>query len=226
MASGSSQWRGPIADAPTVVDVVSSEAQFRGRVVGVRSDTVKIGDSTVRRDIVVHPGAVGIIAINDADEILLLRQLRVPVSAYLFEPPAGLLDKVGEDPLVAAKRELVEEAGLVAATWHVLVDVYNTPGGSTEAIRVYLARDLSPAVGGRPWTGEAEEFDLPTAWVPLAQACRLVFAGDLMSPLAVIGSMAAAVARDNDWRDVRPADAPWPVRDHLAAIGNLPATWS
>jgi ADP-ribose pyrophosphatase len=184
---------------------------------------VNVAGATVVRDVVIHPGAVGIVAINDAAEILLIRQLRVPVGSYLFEPPAGLLDKPAEDPLVAAQRELLEEAGLVARTWHTLIDAYLSPGGSSEAVRVYLARDLAAAPGGRPWTGEAEEFDLPTVWVPLDQACKAVFAGHLGSPLAVAGILAAARSREHGWAGLRPADAPWPARAQVAEMGNLPS---
>ena len=79
--------------------------------------------------------------------MLLIRQYRHPVRSYLWEAPAGLLDVDDEHPLVAAKRELLEEAHQVADTWHVLYDVYNSPGSSSEALRCYLARDLRPAPG-------------------------------------------------------------------------------
>jgi ADP-ribose pyrophosphatase len=184
---------------------------------------VNVGDATVVRDIVLHPGAVGIVVVNDADEVLLIRQLRVPVGSYLFEPPAGLLDKPDEDPLVAAKRELVEEAGLQATHWYALIDAFLSPGGTSEAVRVYLARGVSQVPGGRPWTGEAEERDLPQVWLPLGVACQAVLAGELGSPLAVAGVLAAARARDAGWAGLRPADAPWPARAHVAAIGNLPS---
>jgi ADP-ribose pyrophosphatase len=184
---------------------------------------VIVGDATVVRDIVIHPGAVGIVAVHDADEVLLIRQLRVPVGSYLFEPPAGLLDKPAEDPLLAAKRELVEEAGLQATQWATLIDACLSPGGTSEAVRVYLARGVSEVPGGRPWTGEAEERDLPQVWVPLDVACQAVLAGELGSPLAVAGVLAAARAKDAGWAGLRPADAPWPARAHVAAIGNLPS---
>ena len=219
-------WTGPLIDQPAELSVVASEAPWRGRVISIRSDTLTIAGATVRRDIVVHPGAVGIVAVNDADEVLLIRQLRVPAGSFLFEPPAGLLDKPAEDPLVAAQRELLEEAGLVARDWHTLVDAYLSPGGSTEAVRIYLARGVTAAPAGRPWTGEAEEFDLPHVWVPLDEACEAVLAGAIGSPMAVMGVLAAARARDEGWVRLRPPTAPWPARAHLAAIGNLPADQS
>lgn len=188
----------------------------------VRSDTVRVAEQTVVRDIVIHPGAVGIVAVNERDEVLLIRQLRVPVASYLLEPPAGLLDKPDEDPLAAAKRELLEEAGVVADTWDVLLDAFLSPGGTSEAVRVYLARDVREAPDGRPWTGEAEEHDMPRVWVPLDAAVAAVQAGGLGSPMAVAGILAAALSRSAGWQGLRPANAPWPVRDHIATIGNLP----
>lgn len=129
-------------------------------------------------------------------------------STYFFEPPAGLLDKPDEDPLVAAQRELAEEAGLRARHWHVLVDFCNTPGGSTETFRCYLARGLSRLPEGRHQTGEAEEVDLPQAWLTLDDARLAVLDGRLQNPTTVTGVLAAWSARATGWDTLRPADAP------------------
>ncbi len=217
------EWLGSVADAAAEYPQLASVERFHGRIWSVRSDTVQPpqGDPVVR-DVILHPGAVGAVVLDADDRVLLLRQYRHPVGMYLFEPPAGLLDEPGEDPLTAARRELVEEAGLTARRWHLLVDYLNSPGGTSEAFRCYLARDLEPAPGGRVDTGEAEEYDLPQAWVPLDQARDLVLAGRLGNPTAVIGILAAWAARAGGWADLRPADAPWPTRDHIAAAGRLP----
>lgn len=217
-------WAGPVGDAVEAHPVVASVERFHGRIWSVRSDTVDFGRpgaEPVVRDLVVHPGAVGILALDAADRVLLVRQYRHPVGMYLFEPPAGLLDTGGESPLETARRELVEEAGLVAEDWHVLVDYFNSPGGTTEAFRCFLARGLSPAPGGRTHTGEAEEHDLPQAWVPLDEAVGLVLAGRLHNPTAVCGILAAAAARAGGWAALRPADAPWPSRDAVVATGRV-----
>jgi 8-oxo-dGDP phosphatase len=165
--------------------------------------------STATRDVVVHPGAVGIIALDSAGQVLLLEQYRHPVGRLLWEPPAGLLDEPGEDPLVAAKRELYEEAHLQAARWDVLLDIFTSPGMSDEAVRIYLARDVSPSTAPR-FAGQHEEANLPTKWVPLDRAVRAAQRGDLHNPLAVMGVLAAAAAAQEAFAGLRPADAPWP----------------
>ena len=212
------EWTGPVEDADADLPVLDVVHRFRGAVVGLRSDTVDVGGQVVVRDVVVHPGAVGVIALDDDDRVLLVRQYRHPVASYLFEPPAGLLDVEGEDPLVTAQRELVEEAGFVATSWHVLVDYANSPGGSSEVFRCYLARGLSPVPGGRPHTGEAEEAHLPRTWVDLDDACDLVLSGRLTNPTAVAGILAAWAARAGGWASLRPAGSPWPLRERVAAV--------
>lgn len=186
---------------------------YDGYIFDLRADRVDLGaGGVVARDYVDHPGAVAIIALDDADRVLLLRQYRHPVGRELWEPPAGLLDVVGEDARAAAARELAEEADLTAGRWDVLVDYYTTPGGSNEALRVFLARDLSPVPESERFEREAEEIDMPARWVPLDEATRAVLAGDVHNPSAVVGILAAVAARAADWTTLRPADAPWPER--------------
>ncbi len=216
------QWHGPIVDEPLTRPILSSETVLRGHKWDIRIDRVDFGPAVAERDIMVHPGAVGVIALDDDDRVLLIRQYRHPVGMALFEPPAGLLDVSGEEPLATAKRELVEESGFTAGRWHTLVDYLNSPGGSSEAIRVFLARDVAPADGGREHTGEAEEAHLPRVWVDLDEARDLVLSGALGNSLAVLGILAAWVSRAGGWTSLRPPDAPWEVREHLARIGRLP----
>lgn len=213
----SEEWTGPVADGGTSLPIGSRTLQFGGRVWSIVSDVVDFAGTTVTRDVQIHPGAVATIALDDSDRVLLIRQYRHPVGMHLFEPPAGLLDAPGEDPWRTAQRELAEESGFQARTWQVLVDLFNSPGGSSEAIRVYLARDLSVLPGGRQHTGEAEEAHLPRAWVPLDDARDLVLAGQIGSPTAIAGILAACASRSRGWDTLRPAEAPWPARDHLVA---------
>jgi ADP-ribose pyrophosphatase len=119
-----------------------------------------------------------------------------------------LLDVAGEDPLTAAKRELYEEAHLVAGRWDVLIDAFTSPGMTDEAVRVYLARDVSPASGPR-FTGEHEEADLPVEWVPLDEAVKLALSGRLHNPIAIMGVLAASVNAREAFAGLRPADSPW-----------------
>ncbi len=202
-------WRGPIRDTAEPAKLLSSELRYRGHVWSVRSDRVELPSGhVVERDVVDHTGAVGVVALDEDDRVLMIRQYRQPVGGYLFEVPAGLRDVDGEHPLRTAQRELLEEAGYTADAWHVLVDFYNSPGGSDEAFRCYLARGLHEVPGGRPMTGEAEEAHLPRVWVPLQEAVDLVLAGELHNPTVVTGVLAAAAARSRQWSTLRPADDP------------------
>ncbi|WP_225754214.1 NUDIX hydrolase [Actinotalea sp. Marseille-Q4924] len=199
----------PPADVAAPRDVVASELLHGGMIWDVVRDTVHLGDAgTVRREYVRHPGAVSVIALDEQDRVLLLRQYRHPVRQELWEPPAGLLDVPGEPLQRAAARELAEEADLVAARWWTLVDYRSSPGGSDEALRVFLARDLTPVPEEDRHSREAEEHGMPTLWMPLDDAVTAVLGGHLHNPSTVIGVLAAAAARARGWADLRPADAP------------------
>lgn len=203
------EWNGPLRDTAEPSERLARQEAFHGHVWSiVRDDIVLPGGARATRDVVDHPGAVGVVVLDDDDRVLLIRQYRYPVGGYLLELPAGLRDVPGEPPLVTAQRELAEEAGLAADRWHVLIDFYNSPGGSTEAFRCFLARGIRVLEGGRTQTGEAEEADLPQAWVPLDDAVAAVLRGDLHNPTAVAGILAASAARDRGWTTLRPADGP------------------
>jgi ADP-ribose pyrophosphatase len=167
------------------------------------------GQTTSQRDVVVHPGAVGVVALDDQDRVLLVTQYRHPVRRRLEELPAGLLDKPGEPALQAAQRELMEEAGFAAQTWDVLVDTLTSPGMSDEAIRVFLARDVREVQRD---VQEHEEADMTSDWVPLDEAVRWAFDGRLENAMAVVGVLAADRARRDGFTGLRPADATWPAQ--------------
>lgn len=202
-----------IKDTPEEWPVTATTTPFTGKKTSVRTDEVVMPDgSTVTRDYQVHPGSVAILALDDADRVLVLRQYRHPVRQKLWEIPAGLLDVPGEHPLHAAERELYEEAHVKAADWRVLTDVYTTPGGCDEAVRIFLARELSEAEGERFEVSE-EEADMELARVPLADLVRGALAGELHNNCLVVGVLALAAARHGAGPDaLRPADAPWPAR--------------
>jgi len=189
--------------------VVSSAELVRGRLVTVRTDKVRMPDNQVaERDVVIHPGAVAVLALDDAYQVLLIRQYRHPVGRLLWEIPAGLRDVAGEAPWATARRELLEEAGYRARDWRVLVDYYTSPGFSTERLRIFLARDLEfVPVADRDFVPEGEEADLLPAWLPLEEAVRKVFAGDLHNGVAALGVMAGYAARSEGFDRLRPADA-------------------
>lgn len=201
-----------IADQPSPHEVVASQVVWNGRIVDMVKDHVIVveGAEPVVREYTRHPGAVAVVVLrgeSGEEEILLERQYRHPVQASLWEIPAGLLDIPGEDPRVAAQRELAEEADLVAKRWDVLVDYFTSPGGSTEPLRIFLARDLRAA--DEVFEREDEEATMEYAWVRLDDALTMVLDGRLHNPSAVIGVLATHAARGRGWSGLRPADAPW-----------------
>lgn len=202
-----------LQDTPEEWRVAATTTPFQGKKTSVRTDDVVMPDGTVaRRDYQVHPGSVAVLALDEQDRVLLLKQYRHPVRQKLWEIPAGLLDVPGENPLHAAQRELFEEAHVKAEDWRVLTDVYTTPGGCDEAVRIFLARDLAEAEGERFDVSE-EEADMELARVPLAELVRGVLAGELHNNCLVVGVLSLAAARAGEGVEaLRPADAPWPAR--------------
>ncbi|MEU9675918.1 MULTISPECIES: NUDIX domain-containing protein [Streptomyces] len=202
-----------IQDTPEEWQVTATVTPFTGNKTSVRTDRVVMPDGSVHgRDYQVHPGSVAVLAIDDEDRVIVLRQYRHPVRHRLWEIPAGLLDIPGENPLHAAQRELYEEAHVKAEDWRVLTDVYTTPGGCDEAVRIFLARDLSEAEGERYAVAE-EEADMEQARVPLDELVRSVVAGDLHNNCLVVGVLALTAVRAGDGvGSLRPAEAPWPAR--------------
>jgi len=190
--------------------VVSSETAYDGRIISVRRDVVQMpGDTTSQRDVVEHPGAVGVVALDEQGRVLLVNQYRHPVRRKLDELPAGLLDVEGEPALETAKRELAEEAGYAADTWHVLVDTLTSPGMTDEATRIFLARDLREVDRD---VQEHEELEMTSSWVALDEAVRRVLAGELENAMAVVGLLAADRAVRDGFVSLRSGDAPWPSR--------------
>ncbi|MBD0709354.1 MULTISPECIES: NUDIX domain-containing protein [unclassified Streptomyces] len=202
-----------VQDTPEEWRVVATETPFTGNKTSVRTDEVEMPDGTVvRRDYQVHPGSVAVLALDEQDRVLVLRQYRHPVRQRLWEIPAGLLDVPGENPLHAAQRELYEEAHVKAEEWRVLSDVYTTPGGCDEAVRIFLARGVSEAEGERFEVSD-EEADMELARVPVDELVRGVLAGELHNTCLVVGVLALVAARAGEGLDsLRPADAPWPAR--------------
>jgi 8-oxo-dGDP phosphatase len=194
-----------VEDLPADRPVVQHTLVHHGRVFDFVSETVDLGDSRVVREYVDHPGAVGVIALDDDERVLLLSQYRHPARAELWEPPAGLLDVAGEPPAKAAARELAEEADLTAGSWWRLVEFFTTPGGSNEHIVMFLARDLAPVADADRYERIDEEAGMVPVWVPLDDAVEAALAGRIQSPTAVTGILAAAAARARGWDTLEPA---------------------
>lgn len=197
----------PLEDVPFSVEVTESELVFEGRVWDIRRDTFDYNGSSIVREYTDHTGAVAVLALDEEDRVLLIRQYRHPVGLREWEIPAGLLDVEGEDPLVAVKRELEEEADLRATDWDVLAEFATSPGGNNEVIRVYLARGLSATE--RAFDRTDEEADIEVAWVPLDEAVDAVLARRVQNPSLAIGVLAAHTSRARGWSTLAPADVPW-----------------
>ncbi|WP_431913837.1 NUDIX domain-containing protein [Micromonospora carbonacea] len=192
-------------------EVTGRRERYAGRIFSVVTDEVTMpGGGAAVRDYVRHVGAVAVVALDDAGQVVLIRQYRHPVGRHLWELPAGLIDVSGEDLADTAARELAEEADLTAGTIDVLVDLHSSPGFSNEVIRVFLARDLAEVPAGQRHERSEEEADLQVVRVDLDEAVRMVLAGEVTNASAVAGLLAAARARDAGWSALRRPDAPLP----------------
>ncbi|UGU03950.1 NUDIX hydrolase [Mycobacterium intracellulare] len=192
--------------AEHVFSTASSETLYTGKIFALRSDRVRMpGDTTAVREVVEHYGAVAVAALDADNNIPLVYQYRHAFGRRLWELPAGLLDVAGEPPQQTAARELHEEVGLRADTWRVLADLNSAPGFSDESVRIYLATGLTEV--GRP-EAHHEEADMTMSWVPIAEAARRVFSGDIVNSIAIAGILAAHAVTEG-FAQPRPVDSPW-----------------
>ncbi|MFC4147231.1 NUDIX domain-containing protein [Micromonospora mangrovi] len=192
-------------------EVTAHRQIWSGRIFSVVSDDVTMpGGGTAPRDYVKHVGAVAVVALDDAGQVVLIRQYRHPVGRHLWELPAGLMDVSGEELAAAAARELAEEADLTAGSVDVLVDLHSSPGFSDEVVRVFLARDLADVPPQQRHQRSEEEADLQVVRVDLDEAVRMVLAGEITNASCVAGLLAAARARDTGFTELRRPDAPLP----------------
>jgi 8-oxo-dGTP pyrophosphatase MutT (NUDIX family) len=186
-------------------ETVSSETLYVGKIFALRSDDVRMPHGNIAtREVIEHYGAVAVLAIDEANNVVLIYQYRHAVGRRLWELPAGLLDLSGEPPHITARRELKEEAGLEATEWRVLVDLVSAPGFSDESVRVYLATGITDV--GRPHAHD-EEADLQVRWFSLEEARRMVLEGEIVNSIAIAGILAAHDVEDPS--SLRPVDAPW-----------------
>jgi ADP-ribose pyrophosphatase len=169
-----------------------SSHPWRGRRIAVRVDEVERSDGhRTTREIVEHPGAVGVLA-WDGDRVALVRQWRHAAGAALLEIPAGTLEP-GEAAAETARRELAEEAGLAAASWVAGPRFYTAPGFCTEVLQLYLATELSEAPAG----GDEDE-SLEASWLSLDKALAAVGDGRIADAKSIVGLLwlARRLARD------------------------------
>jgi ADP-ribose pyrophosphatase len=192
-------------------ETVSRELRYAGPIFSVHSDQVTMSSGrTAGRDVVTAKGAVGVVAIDDVDRVVLIKQYRHAVGARLWELPAGLRDVDGEGLVSGAARELAEEADLAAGRYDLLVDLHTSPGFTDEVIRIFLARDLSPVPDADRHERTDEEADLEITWVDLDEAVAMIFRGEITNAAAVGGLLATARARDEGWATLRPVETPEP----------------
>ena len=169
---------------------VESKLVFEGRVFSVKVDAVNLPNGKqASREVVVHPGAVAVVAVNENDELLLIKQFRYPVGEVIWEIPAGKLEK-GESPIICAKRELAEETGHGAEQWKHLSTFFTTPGFSDEIMYIYLASDLITDKK----TADDDEF-IELHYVPFAEALRMIANGEIKDAKTIAGILLADKAR-------------------------------
>ncbi|HXS61701.1 MAG TPA: NUDIX hydrolase [Streptosporangiaceae bacterium] len=190
--------------------VVASNVLANAAIVNVKRDTVQMpGGEQADREVVEHPGAVAVLALDENCSVLLIRQYRHPVGRLLWEIPAGLRDVPGEPLIKAAQRELLEEAGYLASDWQVLTDIYTSPGISNERLRVFLARDLTYVPDAdRDYIPNHEEAHLTIEWAPLDLVVSRFLAGDLHNGVTAVAVLAAFAVMTGKFAELRGTDAP------------------
>jgi ADP-ribose pyrophosphatase len=185
-----------LTDTPEQWDVARSQRRYDGGFLAVREDTVRTptGDEFDRL-VVEHRGAVGVVALDEDDRVLLLRQYRHAAGRRLLELPAGILDVDGESGRDAAARELVEETDVAADDWEPLAEVWSSPGMTDEHWQVFLASGLRAAPAGSVPERHHEEAHMEVVWVPLAEAVRAVLECRITDSMAIVGLLAVAARR-------------------------------
>lgn len=162
--------------------LISSEMKFKGNVLSLREDLVQLpNNSTSKREVVQHNGAVGIVALNENNEIVLVKQFRAGIRRVTLELPAGKLE-LGEEPLECGKRELEEETGYKANSFKKLVSFATSPAILEEIIHIFLASDLYEGK-----TNPDEDEFVETVTVSLNQAKKLISTGEIEDGKTIIG---------------------------------------
>ncbi len=179
------------APDPLTERVVASEVLHRGRYLEFRVDTIeRVDGSRHTRDIVGHPGAIAVLAVDDAGRLLMVRQWRVAAGRALLEIPAGTLDVhegATEDPDVAARRELEEETGHRAGSWRRLARFWTAPGFASELMHLYLATDLTAVADGDGRLEPDEDEHLELRRLPIPEALALVESGGITDAKTILG---------------------------------------
>jgi len=195
----------------TGYEVLSSKERLRNRVFRIVTDEVRMPDGEVaERDVMRHVGAVGVVALDAEENVVLVRQYRHALGREIWELPAGLIDVPGEKLAEAAARELAEEADLRAARYDLLIDANPSPGCSDEIIRLFLARDLDEVPEADRHRRTHEEAGMTVSRVPLETAVAMALSGEITNAACLIGILAVAQAKARGWETLRQVDEPLP----------------
>lgn len=166
---------------------------FNGQVVKLTLHTIVMPDGKqATREVINHPGGVAVLAVDEQNQIYLVKQFRKPLEKEILEIPAGKLHP-GEDPFECAVRELKEETGLSAKSWSKITSYYTTPGFTDEVLHVYLATELTV---GTACPDEDEILSLVV--MPFAQALEKVASGEICDGKSIIALQYLALTRRND----------------------------
>lgn len=165
----------------------SVKTVYSGKVIEVSIERVRLpNDSVAELEIVRHPGGAAVVALDEEGRVCLLRQFRHAADGWLWELPAGKIDR-GEPPLATAQRELAEEAGVSAAQWRSLGDYFSSPGVFTEVVHLFLATQLS-TLAAQPETHEVFEVH----WLALDAVVAMANSGKLRDGKSLVGIFRAA----------------------------------
>jgi ADP-ribose pyrophosphatase len=168
--------------------ILGSEQVYSGRIVKVRRDEIQFpAGRLATREVVETTDAVAIVALDSQSRVCLLRQYRHPQGAYIWEIPAGRLDVPNEEPLVTAKRELLEEAGLIAQNWTPLIVAISSAGLATERTHIFLATGIRSATKPQDFRPSAEEQDIEMVLRPIEEVISDINLGALTDAKTVIG---------------------------------------
>ncbi len=158
-----------------------SERIFEGQIINLRVDIVKLPNGNIStREVVEHPGGVGIIPITDEQEVIMVRQFRKPLETVTLEIPAGKLS-YGEDPYVCGVRELEEETGYKAKRVESLGSIYTSPGFANEILHLYMATDLYKGV----FNPDEDEF-VETEVITLEKLVEMIMQGEVQDAKSII----------------------------------------
>lgn len=169
---------------------MKTESIFKGKMISLRVDTVEMeGQRYTKREIVNHPPSVCVVAIDDDEQLVLVKQFRKPVEKKLYELPAGIID-IGEEPYNAAIRELSEETGCIAQECEYLTEFYSSPGFTDEKIYIFYAKNFQQK------DQNLDEFEeIQVERVPLSKAIKMIEVGDIVDGKTILGILLYAQLR-------------------------------